>query len=424
MIDKKHYNCVKCKLLSPSYNFENESKPIYCFNCKLKGMINVKTNKCIICNEIGSSFNFPSETKATHCKKCSEEGMIDILSKNKKCIICKDTIAYFNFISEINATHCKNCSEEGMVDIKSSKCIECNENLPYYNYINEKKPTHCNKCRKIGMVDIKNRRCISINCPHYAFYNVPGKISDFCSKHKKDEMIKYPRKICIEKNCKEIAIYGIIIQKHCETHKEDDEYNLVERLCSKCSKCDILNKDGICINFCSYEEKDMKMKKNIKKKELIIEKLLKNYILLDIAYRDEIIDSFCSLSKPDFVYDCGTHYIIIEVDEFQHKSYTNCGTTKEEKIKSENIRMFRIFQSFNGIPCIFIRYNPDNFKINNKQINISDNTRHSILLKWINYCINTVPENFIPKVLYLFYDEYDESNNKFTNITEKDVLSF
>jgi len=126
----------------------------------------------------------------------------------------------------------------------------------------------------------------------------------------------------------------------------------------------VLNKEGICINFCSMEEMDRMMKKRVKKHEEKVENLLREEIDIPFTYRDEVVDRVCSNKRPDFVYHCGTHVVIVEVDEDQHKSYkcTVYGDNKEGKMKGENIRMFEIAQSFDGLPVVFLRYNPDNYK--------------------------------------------------------------
>jgi hypothetical protein len=89
-------------------------------------------------------------------------------------------------------------------------------------------------------------------------------------------------------------------------------------------------------------------------------------------------------------------------------------------MKGEMIRMFEISQSFDGLPCIFIRYNPDAFYRNGKIVKMSPSSRHTILVKWIKKCLREKPSGFVAK--YLFYDDFDESDVSFTPITEQDVI--
>jgi hypothetical protein len=202
---------------------------------------------------------------------------------------------------------------------------------------------------------------------------------------------------------------------------------MAERECEKCKKIDILNKNGLCVNFCSLEERDRIMKKRVKKHEEFINKLLLKEIDVKPYSIDTVIDSSCTLERPDCVYDMGSHIVIVEIDEEQHKSYrcTAFGDSKESKMKGENVRMFRISQSFLGgsfRPCIFIRYNPDNFTDKNgKIVNITPSKRHDILTRWVKKCLR-MEETVGVKVKYLFYDGHDDTDRVFQEIKEEDVL--
>jgi hypothetical protein len=280
------------------------------------------------------------------------------------------------------------------------------------------------------MVDIKHKKCVEKECRKLASYAQPGVFPEYCFSHRKDGMISNPRKRCggvLDGDCKDNAIYGVERDRpiHCEEHKLEDEYNLGERICSnpECKKIDVLNKYGLCVNFCSLEERDRLMKKRIKKQEEKIGNLLREEIYLPFIYRDEVVDKDCSKKKPDFVYHCGTHIVIIEVDENQHKSYkcTIYGDNKEGRMKGERIRMFDISQSFDGLPVVFLRYNPDNYRVNGILEKYPDSKRHILLIKWVNKCLRD--RDFIGyNVKYLFYDDFKESDGNFLKITESDVI--
>ena len=90
---------------------------------------------------------------------------------------------------------------------------------------------------------------------------------------------------------------------------------------------------------------------------------------------------------PDIKFDLDTFYIIVEVDEHQHRgSSYNC----------EMKRMYDIVANL-GMSCIFIRYNPDNKKSDKR-----------ILLDTINeYITKDVSkidfDEFGLKIIYLYY---------------------
>jgi hypothetical protein len=75
----------------------------------------------------------------------------------------------------------------------------------------------------------------------------------------------------------------------------------------------------------------------------------------------------------------------------------------------------------NGMmPVIFLRFNPDNFKVKGKLQKINMQKRLDILHKWVSYCLNLkeFPINSSLGIKYLFYDEYDETNSNFETIND------
>jgi acid stress-induced BolA-like protein IbaG/YrbA len=59
---------INCNL-APNFNFEGETKKLYCVSHKLEGMINVKDKRCIYkdCNK-QPSYNNSCENNAIYCK--------------------------------------------------------------------------------------------------------------------------------------------------------------------------------------------------------------------------------------------------------------------------------------------------------------------------------------------------------------------
>lgn len=70
---------------------------------------------------------------------------------------------------------------------------------------------------------------------------------------------------------------------------------------------------------------------------------------------DRVVDRSCNRRRPDFVWDAGSHYVVLECDEHQHRAYPG---------DCEHRRMWEVAQQL-GLPTIFLRYNPDNYKPGN-----------------------------------------------------------
>jgi hypothetical protein len=131
---------------------------------------------------------------------------------------------------------------------------------------------------------------------------------------------------------------------------------------------------------------------------------------------DKVVSTYCNHYRPDRMYDVGTHCIIIEVDEDQHKG-KRASCSKGEI--GELARMHEI-QNAVGMNCIFLRFNPDTFKVNNKKQSINMNERLKLLVKWIEKCEEMKPEKDLEpvKYKYLFYDDWSETDTSFKEIDD------
>ena len=271
-------------------------------------MINVIRKKCIKCGSEKRTFYNYEGKPAIYCFDCKEQGMINVISK--LCIKCNKTIPKFNYAGK-PAKYYANCKELGMINVKRQKCIVCHENIACYNYAGNP-VRYCFDCKDSDMIDVTHKRCIECKKVR-VFYGLPGKQPTHCATHKLVGMICNPRKKCIIKNCKEMAIYGINKQLHCEKHKEDNELNLIERKCESCGLIGILDKHNKCetCNPRLYKRIRLARQQAVK---AFLDANNYNYIIYD-----KIVNNECSKYRPDFLFDANTHYVIVEVDEDQHK---------------------------------------------------------------------------------------------------------
>ncbi len=91
--------------------------------------------------------------------------------------------------------------------------------------------------------------------------------------------------------------------------------------------------------------------KNFKTKELAVKEfLLATFPQFDWVCDKRILDG-CSLRRPDFQVDFGSHVLFIEVDENQHEPYS-----------CENKRIMQLSQDIGHRPSVFVRFNPDSYK--------------------------------------------------------------
>jgi hypothetical protein len=171
--------------------------------------------------------------------------------------------------------------------------------------------------------------------------------------------------------------------------------------CSSCNLPSIIDEEGKCY-FCNPTN----TLKYLHAKELKVKEYLDDN---DIHYtqHDKVIDGGkFGKERPDFLFDQGTHCVILEVDENQHA---------ERPCECEQTRMVNISQSL-GKPTIFIRYNPDNYK-KPKNVKRTPNEDHyarmEITASILNKYLSTPPEVFL-SVTQLFFDDWNGEHQLLT----------
>lgn len=385
--------------IQPVFNYKNEKQGLYCFSHRKENMINVRdiNKKCLDC-DIGATYNYVNESNAIYCSKHSKENMVKIHKKTCQEEDC-DIGPTYNYKDKTDPLYCKKHKLKDMIDISHDKCKECDKR-PNYNYESEKKGLYCKTHRLQTMIDVVHPKCTK--CSLRPYYGIPGNKAIVCSQHKESKMIASPKTRCISEKCKEIAIYGIgKTQLHCENHKEEDEINLIENECNKCKLPNILNSSELCC-YCDPENGiKVKLSKQYQVRDYL---LAKNYKYIS---SDKVIDnSDCGKERPDFLFDCGTHYIVVEIDENQHNDrISNCEITRMKNISSSL-----------GMQTLFIRYNPDVYKFGHKNLNPNFNKRITDLEDFLNYYMKIDVEELnnmgYLSVIYLCYNNYIKQDVK------------
>jgi hypothetical protein len=211
---------------------------------------------------------------------------------------------------------------------------------------------------------------------------------------------------CNEKDCKEISTYGKTEPIYCFNHYKEDDVCLIGKKCLRCCREDeILDKNELCLEYCSKEDIDKYIKRIIKKKEIMVLEYLNDNIYY--KSRDEYTIKSNNIDKkynrPDRMYECENHIVIVEIDENQHKSY-QC-VVKETEIA----RMYDIGSNMSETKnksTIFVR-------LGGKVQKYSMPKRLDLLVKWVKYFINDYKpktDNDSVKYIKLFYDEFIDGN--------------
>lgn len=257
--------------------------------------------------------------------------------------------------------------------------------------------------------------CIFKGCRKVKTYNYDGLTAEYCGEHKLDNMINTRHEKC--EDCRFQASFGYIEKNQrikCRTHKLEGMINLKHKNTNckgyLCGSCKSPRHNGYCSQKCfisnNLQEYTYNEHSGILYKEYLIFKHLKE------TYPDHNIiwDKIYSCQyRPDFCISFDGFTIIIEVDEYQHKTYNK----EDEMNRIENI------YHTSGIPIYVVRFNPDTYKLNGTEINapfirceLIDVENWTNRLQELNYTINTCINNGLNdkgpntyEIIRLFYDD-------------------
>ena len=307
--------------------------------------------------------------------------MVDV--KSDFCQDCEKYASY-NFVGIKKAIYCQEHKQKFMVNIKSKSCIhpECTKQ-PSFNFVGEPFGMYCKTHATDGMIDVVSKKCKFYGCTKQPNFGLPGQLAEYCSDHKSKAMQNVKTKICEHDNCATLACFNNIgekVGKFCELYKSRKMINIIGSF--NCKSCNlyykrVYPKQDLCNNC------DIRINKK-DTKELKIKRLLDDNGLKYESH-NKLFSNDCSLKvRPDFLFNCGTFYLILEVDENAHAGYV-----KECEIKRMNDIILGL-----GLPVKFIRYNPDS--------DYQESFKHNVLLQTLHeqmsqeYCYDLSP-------IYLFY---------------------
>ena len=403
-VKDKRCKYIDCKK-QPHFGKNNSKLAEYCKEHSPVDYVNVKDKRCkyIDCKK-QPVYGKVNSKLAEYCKIHSPADYVNVTSKRCKYIDCKKQPVYGKVNSKL-AEYCKIHSPADYVDVKHKRCkyIDCKKR-PYFGKVNSKLAEYCKEHSPADYVDVKNKRCKHDGCNVRASYGLLFKEKTHCARHRKNNEFKKNNPKCTE--CKNMPFYTDKKDNYplrCEDHFIEGDVNIIETNCSNCNLLYYISEGNMCNDCNTYRIRKYEHKKEIEIKQMFDEN--------DIKYdsHDKIVKDSCLKYRPDFVIDCITHFIVIEVDENQHKSYEQT---------CEKARMLNLAQGFGGAPVVFIRYNPDSYKNHlGKNSRIGKKTRFNRLLQCVKSCKNYQPKKLF-NIIYLYYDGDDNTNE----IQELDLL--
>jgi len=396
--------CQDCKLHQPTYGIVG-GLPKWCAACgKKNGGVDLYTKKCEDCKEKSASFGYPDQSKRW-CSACSKkyEGAVDIVSQ--MCEDCGIIRASFSDITVGKRKWCRSCAEkntENPISL-SRKCEDCSMHQPLFGYPYEN-ARWCSNCADshVGAVDLKTRMCEDCRLVRPSF-GYDGKRT-WCAAC----AVAHPGAKTTNKLCEECGLhqsnFGLSDGKarwckNCSSKYEGAD-NVTTR---RCENVNCITKSQVPTGRRSCLECDPSIapKFNVKEKA-VLHFILKQFP--DVIWtHDKAVggDKTCDgkLKRPDIVADCLSFQLVIEVDEHQHICPKYGGQLCEIK------RMYDIMASI-GLPCVWIRYNPDKYSRDGVVQKTCEKTRRKALTKLIHTYLSKSLESVDPKVYYMYYDDH------------------
>ncbi len=412
-----YFTTEKCKTCTrnASYNYKNIKKPEYCGDHKLDQMVLSKKRYCVEENCFNLAIYKTSETSFTsHCEQHKNDTMIlednlkpNHIIKSPRCEIkiCSN-ISLYGLSESKRPTVClyhKNTVPKYRFskDIKyftMNICEDCDEKAKF-NHLNDhlQGGIKCHEHKLDQMINVYDDLCTFGNCIKKSFYGFEGRFENYCFQHVQNGM--------------KVNIEGVCLRVGCEQKIAKSGY---DGYCSHCFT--ITNPNGV-------KETKLTKTKEISVCIKILEQLGNNYNVffnktLNNKKRPDVIVSNKNENELE-----NPKTIIIEIDEKQHKEYTD---------NEELSRIQEFKQQYNNL--FVIRFNPDGYKnIHKTRINscFEKNIGSKCAIKEsekkqfdkrIQTLINTIQNiynNTInERIIYLFYDGFDDTENNQLNNTK------
>jgi hypothetical protein len=214
-------------------------------------------------------------------------------------------------------------------------------------------------------------------------------------------MVSNPTARCIIKGCREIATSGKASKRqHCSEHAQPGEISFTKQLCA-CGEMAMLSpKSQLCVGC----DPKYTMLKRVKMEENAVRSLLVHNGYSNFVYDRALPDNCGMTYRPDFLFEKPGFFVILEVDEHQHKTYHcagQCICDVKPLCECEYKRM-REITFINTIPTLFLRFNPHKYKTKGSMKSIA--ARHDELLRVLKQSLIDGPKARC-EVKYLFYDE-------------------
>lgn len=361
-------------------------------------------------SQVWDTEKFTNKAKSIHGDTYDYSYVNYVNSKTKVDIFCKQpNHGIFSTSPSSHISQKIGCPTCGLIKSANSRKNTIEEFIYRSNII------HNNKYDYSESIYVKGNKKVIINCPkHTRFLQTPnahlrGDGCKGCSKltfrakmsHDTDQFVLKSKKIHGDKYDYSNSIYvntetkiDIKCNKHGIFSTTPHSHISMKSGCPKCQRCpscQLWNTNG---RICVYCKPKSQNKLYQKTKEMQVVNFLQTQLPNNKFIHNKSVGNECRKTHlfPDILYNCNTYNLIVEIDEYKHRG---SGYECDER------RMYEIIAEL-GMPCVFIRYNPDDKK-SDKNILLEK------VKEYLNLDLTTKTpkdygfDDFGFKVEYLFY---------------------
>ena len=447
MLDIANPRCQHpgCTRISPTHNAPTEARGKFCAVHAGPDMVDVQNKKCAHpgCGT-QPNYNVPGQTRGRYCVVHKSDDMVNVRSKLCDFPTCSKQPVY-GASGQKRATRCAVHKDDIMVDVKSRRCafVGCGVVHPGYGNPGGKHGSHCFTHKGQLMVRLLHLGCKhSRACMRAPRYAEPDEVrAKLCSDHKTKTMVSTESKKCQTPKCKHNAEFGksessrarfcidhrpdgyvdVYAARRCEhagcTADWDLTYETTEGAVKQHKACLAHAPAGYedsLKRFCRYcdiredvEFVCVSCKQRMHKKEHAVVRHLRRVIDTPLIY-DESPGFECTRKRPDIRFEMPTHDVIVEVDENQHRGYSE---------SCECARIAEIVGAIGGKAVVFVRYNPDAVKFAGKPHKVTAAERIDLLVATVNEEIAREITKFEVRLVQLWFDAETAEAKRETDIT-------
>lgn len=371
------------------------NKPRWCSACpdKPAEAEDVKNKRCGCPRRKRLMYGMPGE-QPRWCARCPDKPTDAVNMVSKMCACESRRVPCYGMPGG-TVQWCSRCPDKpaDAVNVVSKPCSCEHRKIPIYG-LPGGRPRWCAQCpdKPAEAVDVSNRRC-ACEFRRQPAYGMPGGRAQWCAQcpDKPKEAVNVRGKKCAcPLGTQKAPTFGMPGDRPrwCASCSPAGAVDVVNKMCMKCGIAQVKRKFDMCASC------DTKNKRPTRVRENRVANAFREAGVAWTAWNKQLTERACGLYRPDFVFDAGTHVVIVEVDEDQHKAYDPA---------CENKRMMDVFNSFGGTRVVFIRWNPDKFEVDGVERRVPEKMRHAALVQELQRALATLPVHVL-SIVRMYYD--------------------